>query len=111
MQGLQQSYSQYFNLRHRKVGHVFQGRYRAIVCQKDEYLLELVRYIHLNPVRSGLVREPGRYPYSGHKAYAEGKATEVIDPGPVLAMLGSRARYRVFVSGGNVVGASGGKDR
>jgi REP element-mobilizing transposase RayT len=39
MQGLQQSYSQYFNLRHRKIGHVFQGRYKAIVCQKDEYLL------------------------------------------------------------------------
>ena len=84
----------------RKVGHVFQGRYKAIVCQKDEYLLELVRYIHLNPVRSGMVREPGRYPYSGHKAYAEGKATEVIDPRQVLGMLGSRARYRAFVTDG-----------
>ena len=51
MQGLQQSYSQYFNLRHRKTGHVFEGRYKAIICQKDEYLLELIRYIHLNPVR------------------------------------------------------------
>lgn len=100
MQGLQQSYSQYFNLRHRKVGHVFQGRYKAIVCEKDEYLLELVRYIHLNPVRSGMVREPGRYPYSGHRAYVEGKVTETIDPRQVLGMLGGKARYREFVSDG-----------
>lgn len=100
MQGLQQSYSQYFNLRHRKVGHVFQGRYKAIVCQRDEYLLELVRYIHLNPVRSGLVKEPGRYPYSGHQAYAEGKVNEVIDPRQVLEILGGKARYRAFVSDG-----------
>jgi hypothetical protein len=100
MQGLQQSYSQYFNLRHHKVGHVFQGRYKAIVCQKDEYLLELVRYIHLNPVRSGMVKDPGRYLYSGHKAYAEGKATELIDPRQVLGMLEGKARYRRFVSDG-----------
>ena len=98
MQGLQQSYSQYFNLRHRKVGHVFQGRYKAIVCQKDQYLLQLVRYIHLNPVRSGIVKEPERYLYSGQKAYAEGKATEVIDPHRVLEMLGGKARYQAFVS-------------
>lgn len=100
MQGLQQSYSQYFNLRHRKVGHVFQGRYKAIVCQKDEYLLELVRYIHLNPVRSGMVKEPERYRYSGHRAYAEGKATETVDPRQALGMLGGKARYRAFVSDG-----------
>lgn len=100
MQGLQQSYSQYFNLSHRKVGHVFQGRYKAIVCEKDEYLLELVRYIHLNPVRSGLVQEPGRYRYSGHREYAEGKASAVMDPRKVLGMLGGKARYRAFVRDG-----------
>ena len=69
MQGLQQSYSQYFNLYHRKFGHVFQGRYKAIVCDKDEYLLQLIRYIHLNPVRAGMVKEPETYLYSGHRAY------------------------------------------
>jgi putative transposase len=50
MQGLQQSYMQYFNRRYRKVGHLFQGRYKAIICEKDKYLLALLRYIHLNPV-------------------------------------------------------------
>ena len=64
MQGVQQTYTQYFNRSHRKVGHLFQGRYRAILCQKDAYLLELVRYIHLNPVRSKLVRNAERYGYA-----------------------------------------------
>ena len=100
MQGLQQSYSQYYNLRHRKTGHVFQGRYKAIVCEKDEYLLQLIRYIHLNPVRAGIVKEPEQYGYSGHRAYLEGKATEVIDPRKVLGLMGGKARYRSFVSGG-----------
>jgi putative transposase len=47
MQGLQQSYSQYFNRKHHKSGHLFEGRYKAIICQKDEYLLELIRYISI----------------------------------------------------------------
>ena len=90
MQGLQQSYSQYFNLRYGKSGHVFEGRYKAIICDKDEYLLELIRYIHLNPVRAGMVTEAERYVYSGHRAYAAGKPTSVIDPRKVLDMLGGR---------------------
>jgi putative transposase len=56
MQGLQQSYTQWFNRVHGKVGHVFQGRYRAIVCDSETYLPTLVRYIHLNPVRAGLAQ-------------------------------------------------------
>ncbi|MGH7888113.1 MAG: REP-associated tyrosine transposase, partial [Candidatus Binatia bacterium] len=100
MQGLQQSYSQYFNLRHHKTGHVFQGRYKAIVCQKDEYLLQLIRYIHLNPVRAGMVNEPEQFFYSGHRAYVEGEATEVIDPRKALGLMGGRARYRAFIRDG-----------
>ncbi len=100
MQGLQQSYSQYFNLKHRKTGHVFEGRYKAILCQKDEYLLQLIRYIHLNPVRAGMVRSPERYRYSGDHAYLQGKATEMIDPAPVLSMLGGKQAYRRFVQDG-----------
>ena len=100
MQGLQQSYSQYFNLRHRKTGHVFEGRYKAILCQKDQYLLQLIRYIHLNPVRAGMVRSPERYRYSGDHAYLQGKATETIDPATVLSMLGGKQAYRRFVQDG-----------
>jgi putative transposase len=100
MQGLQQSYTQYFNRKHRKVGHLFQGRYKAIVCEKDEYLLTLVRYIHQNPVRAKLVRSINEYRYSGHSAYAEGRVSEVLEPGRVLEMIGGRAGYRRFVQEG-----------
>src|SRR5437867_3530730 len=69
MQGLQQAYTQYFNRRHHKVGHLFQGRYHAIICDKDAYLLALVRYIHLNPIRAKLTRRPEQFRYSGHREY------------------------------------------
>ena len=60
---------QYFNRRYRKVGHLFQGRYKAIICDRDEYLLALVRYIHLNAVRAKLAPRPERYRYSGHNSF------------------------------------------
>ncbi len=97
MQGLQQSYTQWFNRVHGKVGHVFQGRYRAIVCDSETYLLTLVRYIHLNPVRAGLVLDPGRYPYSGHRAYLTGRGTPLVDPSPLLDLVGGPAAYRQLV--------------
>ncbi len=100
MQGLQQSYTQRFNRLHGKVGHLFQGRYQAIVCETDEYLATLVRYIHLNPVRAGLVDEPSAYLYSGHRAYLTGDETTLIDPRPVLRLLGGRTAYRRFVIAG-----------
>ena len=100
MQGLQQSYSQYFNKRHGKSGHVFEGRYKAIICQKDPYLLELIRYIHLNPVRAGIVKSPERYRYSGDYAYLQGRANEIIDPAKALSMLGGTQAYRRFVREG-----------
>ncbi|MGH8546782.1 MAG: transposase, partial [Gammaproteobacteria bacterium] len=67
-------YTQYFNRKHVKVGHLFQGRYKAIICAKDEYLLTLVRYIHLNPIRAKIVETLDEYPYSGHRDYAAGRA-------------------------------------
>ena len=97
MQGLQQSYTQYFNRSHRKIGHLFQGRYKAIVCEKDKYLLALVRYIHLNPVRAGLVKRPEGYSYCGHGKYLiKGKAN-IVDTGPVLNLLGGKKHYERFV--------------
>ena len=100
MQGVQQSYTQWFNRAHGRVGHVFQGRYKAIVCDRDEYLTTLVRYIHLNPVRARLVERPDAYPYSGHRAYLTGNGRGLIDPGPVLSVFGGVAAYRRFVLGG-----------
>lgn len=77
MQGLQQSYTQYFNKAHRTVGHVFQGRYKCIYVDKDEYLLELIRYIHLNPVKDGLVNEPTKYRWSSHSCYYHNQVSMV----------------------------------
>src|SRR5712692_4515069 len=90
----------HFNLRHNKVGHLFQGRYHAIVCDKDEYLLGLVRYIHLNPVRAKMVRKPEEYGYSGHGEYCGRKGSRIVETFMVLEMLGGSNGYRKFVLDG-----------
>ena len=69
MRRLLTGYAVGFNLRHQRVGHLFQNRYKSIVCQEDIYLLELVRYIHLNAILAGLVKDIeglDRYRWSGH---------------------------------------------
>ncbi|MFB6358685.1 MAG: transposase [Thiohalorhabdaceae bacterium] len=76
MRQLNGVYTQRFNRRHGRVGHVFQGRYKAILVEKDAYLLELARYIVLNPVRAGLIEEPGEWPWSSYRA------TAGLDPRP-----------------------------
>lgn len=95
MQGLQQSYTAYFNRRYRLVGHCFQGRYKAILCDRDAYLLTLVRYLHLNPLRAGLVQRLGRWRYSSHGAYLESSHPGWVSVEPVLSQFGrSRAQAR-----------------
>ena len=68
MRQLNGVYTQRFNRRHRKVGHLFQGRFKAILVEKEWYLLELARYIVLNPVRAKMVKMPERYPWSSYRA-------------------------------------------
>jgi putative transposase len=68
MRQLNSLYSQHFNRRHERVGHVFQGRYKAILVHKDSHLLELARYIALNPVRAGLVTQAGDWLWSHYNA-------------------------------------------
>ena len=97
-----------FNLRHRRSGHLFQNRYKSIVCEEDPYFLKLVRYIHLNPLRAGLVADLQTldvYPWCGHavlmgKQQMEGQETsEVLQYfGPTLSR--SRRRYREFLQEG-----------
>ncbi len=69
LQGVNQRYTMYFNRRYGTVGHLFQGRYKALLCDKDSYLLSLVKYIHMNPVRAGSAKSPGAYPWSSHGSY------------------------------------------
>ena len=71
MRRLLTGYAIYHNLRHDRQGHLFQNRYKSILCQENTYLLELVRYIHLNPLRGKLVKDISqldKYPYCGHSA-------------------------------------------
>ncbi len=67
------AYTNSFNARHRRSGHLFQGRYKAIVVEMDEYAQQLSRYIHLNPVRAGMVDLPEEYPWSSCRYYTKRK--------------------------------------
>lgn len=73
MHDLNSSYTGFINAIHERVGHLFQGRFKGILVDRDSYLLELSRYIHLNPVRAKIVRSPEEYPWSGMN-YFLGKA-------------------------------------
>ncbi|MBI1810395.1 MAG: transposase [Nitrospirae bacterium] len=72
MQMLNFTYTQYFNKKYGKVGHLFQGRYKSYLCDKDAYLLALIRYIHMNPVRAGIVKNIDAYRWSSHRDYVAG---------------------------------------
>jgi len=85
LQSLLTGYARRFNRAHRHRGHLFQGRYKAIVCDRESYLLELVRYIHLNPVRVKVVKRPGDWRWSGRGEYLGNENRGLIDAGPVRA--------------------------
>ena len=108
MRSLLTGYAGTFNRRHKRKGHLFQNRYKSIVVEEGPYLLELIRYIHLNPLRAGIVphvRALDRYPWTGHSAilgHVERPwhaADEVL--GQFAATRGpARQRYRAFVAEG-----------
>jgi hypothetical protein len=105
MQTLQFTFSQYYNRRYNKTGHVFQGCYQAILCDRDAYLLELVRYLHLNPARIRTPVNPWTYPWSSHRAYLGHASPVQVPTTPVLMLfhrqLGpARHAYRKFVMEG-----------
>jgi REP-associated tyrosine transposase len=84
MQRLQFRYTRNYNIRYKTWGHLFQGRYKAILCEKDSYLVELSAYIHLNPVRAGLVQHPQEYRWTSYGLYLNGGKTGIVDVEPVL---------------------------
>jgi REP element-mobilizing transposase RayT len=108
MRRLLTGYAIWFNHRHRRYGHLFQNRFKSILCQEDSYLLELVRYIHLNPIRAGLVKdmdELGRYKYSGHSVLMGKVKKGWQDTESVLKLFGgqlglARRAYRSYVEKG-----------
>ena len=104
IQRLHTWYTRYYNQKYNQVGHLFQGRYKAMLCDKGAYLLELVRYIHLNPVRSGITSNPKEYPWSSHRAYLGEERHPGLNTDVVLSQFANnlpRARqlYERFVMG------------
>jgi REP element-mobilizing transposase RayT len=90
MQALQFTYTQKFNRRHRKVGHLFQGRYKAILCQKETYLLELIRYIVLNPIRARLVKKPADWRWCSFADLFQPENEHIVSVDEVLRMFGKQ---------------------
>ena len=108
MRRLLTGYAVTFNRRHRRVGHVFQNRYKSIVCEEETYLLELIRYIHLNPLRAGIVpsiESLNKYKWSGHSVLMGYQSLEGQAKDEVLIRFGrnekiARKEYLEFVEDG-----------
>jgi REP element-mobilizing transposase RayT len=87
MQVLMTAYTMYVNKKRNQVGHVFQGRFRSIAVEKETYFLQVLRYIHLNPVKAGLVDSVQKYPWSSYGKYiAPGSDVPTLDTAPALGM-------------------------
>ncbi len=108
MRRLLTGYAVSFNRRHRRHGHLFQNRFKSILCQEDTYLLELVRYIHLNPLRANIVntiKDSEKFPYSGHSALMGKVKRDFQDKDYILKLFGkkvstARKAYRDYVEKG-----------
>ncbi|HEY3277764.1 MAG TPA: transposase [Syntrophorhabdaceae bacterium] len=99
-------YAQQFNRRHTRHGHLFQNRYKAFLVEDEPYFLELIRYIHLNPIRAGIIhtmKELDHYPRTGH-AVIMGKLTRSWQDTSMLGLFGQKAQYRRFVEKGISLG-------
>lgn len=105
MRRLLTGYAMHYNRRHRRSGHLFQNRYKSILCQDEPYFLELVRYIHLNPLRAKLVsdlKQLDRYPYTGHAVLMGKRANDWQCQDEVLVHFAksvgvARRKYRAYV--------------
>jgi len=112
MRRLLTGHAVFYNKRHQRTGHLFKNRYKSILCQEDAYLLELVRYIHLNPTRAKIVKDIealDKYPFSGHSAIMGKVKNNWQDVDYVLSLFGkklwvARRQYRLFVKKGAAQG-------
>ena len=105
MHSLNSAYTTYFNIKRKRAGHLFQGRYKALLIDVDNYLLELSRYIHLNPVRAGITEKPEEYRYSSYRAYIFPKEETLIFRELLWSRVarereGGPRSYRKFVENG-----------
>jgi putative transposase len=112
MRSLLTGYAVYFNRRHNRSGHLFQNRYKSFLCEEEPYLLELVRYIHLNPIRAGVIHDMDgleQFPWSGHQILTGRKRLEWQDAEWILNLFHqkhstARRAYSSFVEKGIALG-------
>lgn len=112
MRRLLTGYAIYFNRKYRRTGHLFQNRYKSIICEEEPYCLELIRYIHLNPLRAGLIKELeqlDQYPWTCHSVLLGNRTMVGQETGEVLARFGnaptrSLPAYRQFIADGSAAG-------
>jgi putative transposase len=97
MHALQSGYTAYFNKKRSRSGHLFQGRFKSVLVDKDSYLLELSRYIHMNPVRAHLADRPESYPYSSYRVYTDPGEKTFVSRDLILGMATGPENYRRFV--------------
>jgi hypothetical protein len=113
MRRLLSGYAIYYNHRRKRHGHLFQNRFKSIICEEDSYFQELVRYIHLNPIRAHIVQNMSkldRYPWCGHAAVMGNRKLDWQDRDYVLRWFGKKEKeatknYRKYVQEGIAVGA------
>ncbi len=82
MRGINQGYAQYYRSKYGGIGYLWQDRFKSFVIQEGVYLLECGRYIELNPVRAGIVKEPNEYPWTSYRYYAFGERNTLLDMNP-----------------------------
>jgi putative transposase len=102
MHAVNSAYTTYFNIRRKRTGHLFQGRFKSILVERDPYLLEVSRYLHLNPVRAGIVAAPEAYPQSSYRSYIAPKDPAIVSRDLTWGMIANSPkeaapRYKAFV--------------
>jgi len=109
LQGVNQRYTMYYNRRYKTVGHLFQGRYKAIICDRDRYLLTLLQYIHHNPLRAKIAENLNQHPWSSYRSYLSQTDTlGLINTDQVLRIFSedksrSRKHYKALMNDGAAV--------
>ena len=92
------TYSTYYNRKYEYVGHLYQGRYKGILIEDEAYFMQTSRYIHLNPVKAGIVSSPEKYEFSSYRLYAENKESDLVSKETTLSLCRNDvSEFRAFV--------------
>lgn len=97
MKRINMIYSIYFNKKYNLIGHLFQDRYKSKIIRNDKHLLEASRYIHLNPVKADIVKNPEDYQWSSYRSFVGFSKEKIINKGKILSYFEDREEYKKFV--------------